>query len=249
MNSTLANGLNLLQVLTDTPVPHSVSELARDSGLPKSHIHRLLQTLVDSAYVEKTDDRRYTIGVGAFRLGHALLRNIPARKLFLPAMLDAVESIRLPLTLTLPFQSQAISIAHVFQDGRIRDTSETLGTLLPVAHSASGKLFLAYETSERINEILPTLSLDGRGPKAHRDTKSLARHLKQIRKYGFSLNDEENGAGRASPAVPIFDPARKVVAGIGLSGTVAEVVDRLPQRLAELNTIAAIQATNMEAAS
>ena len=246
MNSTLMNGLTLLQVLADAPHPHSVSELSRDSGLPKSHIHRLLQTLVESAYVEKTEDRKYRIDVGAFRLGHALLRNIPARTQFLPLMLEAVEHIGLPLTLALPFQSQAISVAHVFQDGRIRNTSETLGTVLPATSSALGKLFLAYEEPSVIEAILPTVFYDASGPNAHRTPDSLRTELEQIRNQGYSLNDEQSGPGKASVGIPILSSQGTLLAGLGASGTREDVVPSLSLRLEQLHSLVQPEAPALE---
>ncbi len=246
MNSTLMNGLTLLQVLADAPHPHSVSELSRNSGLPKSHIHRLLQTLVEHAYVEKTKDRKYRIGVGAFRMGHALLRNIPARNRFLPSMLEAVETIQLPLTLALPFQSQAISVAHVFRDGRIRTTSETLGTVLPATSSALGKLFLAFEEESVVEALLPSLSYHASGPKAHRTPDSLRKELKLIRLQGYSLNDEQSGLGKASVAIPIRDADGSLTAGLGASGNKDELLPTLPERLQQLQDLVTLSSSQPE---
>lgn len=231
------NGLTLLQVLADAPEPHSVSELARSSGLPKSHIHRLLQTLVESAYVEKTEERTYRIGIGAFRLGHALLKNIPARNQFLPMMTEAVASIGLPITLALPFQSQAISVAHVFRDGRIRSTSETLGSVLHVTNSALGKLFLAYEEDLVIENLLPTLSYTSSAPGAYRSPTAFRKELKKIRKQGHSLNNEQSGPGKASVGIPILDGGGNLTAGIGISGTTEDILPRLEERLNQLHRL------------
>lgn len=237
MNSTLTNGLKLLQVLADAPHPHSVSELARDSGLPKSHIHRLLQTLVENHYVMKTDDRRYGIGVGAFRLGHALLKNLPARNRFLPAMQEAVSGIDLPLTLALPFQTQAISVAHVFQDGRIRNTSETLGTVLSAHTTALGKLFLAHHADAERSEAIDLLDLHRGGPKAYRTKESFQEELNRIREQHYSLNNEETGVGRASLGIPVLDEKGNLIAGIGLSGSTDDILPRIPELLALLQSL------------
>ncbi len=237
MNSTLMNGLTLLQVLADAPEPHSVSELARQSGLPKSHIHRLLQTLVESAYVNKTAERKYAIGVGAFRLGHALLRNLPARTLYLPRMLEAVKGMRLPLTLALPFRGEAISVAHVFQDGRIRNNSETLGTLLPASSTALGKLFLAHQEQELQAELLARIPLTSSAPNAYRSAEALAADFPAILEQGFSLNNEHGSAGKASVGIPIFNEQGELEAGVGASGSVDEVLPRLQELLEGLRSI------------
>ncbi|MDF3130251.1 IclR family transcriptional regulator [Kiritimatiellaeota bacterium B1221] len=238
MNSTLVNGLHLLQVLADAPHPHSVSDLSRQTGLPKSHIHRLLQTLVESQYVEKDSDRRYVIGVGAFRLGHALLRDIPMRRMYLPLMVSVVDRCNLPCTLALPFGSQAISVAHVFHDGEIRNSSETLGTVLPARTSALGKLFLSHQPAAALDGILQGLDYSPKGPRCHRNAKSLRTELNRIRSTGVSINNEEGSKGQASIAVPIFKTDGSLWAGIGLSGSVETVLgNHLEQHFQLLQSI------------
>ncbi len=234
MNSTLSNGLYLLQVLADAPHPHSVSELSRNTGLPKSHIHRLLQTLVENQFVEKNADRCYSIGIGAFRLGHALLRDIPMRRLYLPSMVSAVESCKLPLTLALPFGSQAISVAHVFHDGKIRNSSETLGTVLPARFSALGKLFLAHRPKAEIEDLLKKIDYAAKGPRVHRSAKSFRSDLKKIREQGYSINNEESGEGAASLGVPVFEADGTLSAGIGLSGPLDAVLGKQLEKNLEL---------------
>ena len=161
-------------------------------------------------------------------------------------MLEAVEHIGLPLTLALPFQSQAISVAHVFQDGRIRNTSETLGTVLPATSSALGKLFLAYEEPSVIEAILPTVFYDASGPNAHRTPDSLRTELEQIRNQGYSLNDEQSGPGKASVGIPILSSQGTLLAGLGASGTREDVVPSLSLRLEQLHSLVQPEAPALE---
>ncbi|WFB36395.1 IclR family transcriptional regulator [Kiritimatiellota bacterium B12222] len=231
MNSTLENGLHLLKLLADAPQPHSVSELSRETGLPKSHIHRLLQTLVKNQYVEQNTERRYYIGIGALRLGHALLRDIPLRRRFLPAMVEGVKNMGIPITLALPFGSQAISVAYVHHDGEIRSTSETLGTVLPARSSALGKLFLAYQSPQTISKILPTLDYTPKGPHSHLTPESLEADLINIRSQAYSLNNQESGVQSASIAIPVFEDGN-LIAGIGMSGSADDLIgEHLPRHL------------------
>jgi DNA-binding IclR family transcriptional regulator len=248
MNHTLANGLELLLFLADAPRPHGISELAQSLNLPKSHVHRLLQTLVENQYVEKDHKRRYVIGVGALRLGHALLRNIPIRQHALPAMQRAVRRIHLPMTLALPFGSSAITVAYVTHDGQIKQTSETLGGVLSPYASASGKLFLAFMPVKKRDATLKELDYTPMGPNTHRSAASLRKNLITIAKQDYSLNDRENGEESASLAVPIRNVAGNVFACLGLSGHYSEMLPaRLPELLDALHlTVNQIQSNLME---
>ena len=52
MNNTLQNGFRLLEHLSLTAQEHSVTELTEVFALPKSHICRLLKTLIFKARLQ-----------------------------------------------------------------------------------------------------------------------------------------------------------------------------------------------------
>lgn len=199
MNHTLTNGLALLMHLAQSCRPHGVSELSEALSLPKSHVHRLLQTLLDSHYVVKDSRRRYRIGVGALRLGHSLLRDIPIRLSALPVMQRHVAAIGYPLTLALPFGAEAISVAHVSTDGDVRGTVETLGAVLGTCTSASGKLFLAHRPPDEQRTVLASLTFGA--SHAYASVEDLTRDLEAIVQQGHSLNRIQTSI--RSVAVPI----------------------------------------------
>lgn len=243
MNSTLTNGLELLLHLAQSPRPHTIKELAERMGRPHSHVHRLLQTLVEAQYVEKTPDRRYAIGIGALRLGHALLADNPIRRRALPVMKALAERTQLSVTLAMPFGDGAMSVAYVSHDGRIRPFDETLGRVLSPHASASGKLFLAHLPDTQRDATLLRLDLPRHGPHTLTTVDDLRDELADIRDRGYSLNDRENGP-TVSLAVPIHGSDHTVVAALGLSGrddqlTPADrpaLIDALTQTTESLST-------------
>jgi len=234
MNNTLTNGLALLSLVAGTARPHGVTELARMADLPKSHVHRLLQSLVEAKYLEKDAQSRYKISVGALRLGRELLRNLPARRAALPVMMELVREHAIALTLAIPFGVNAISIAYFSHDGQMRDSMESLGSELSAHASASGKLFLAYKSRTELSEILPELDYQQRGPNSHRNARSLRGDLKRIRERGYSVNNREGGTGVVSIAAPIRDNEGEVCAALGASGTVEEFPPARIEAIAEI---------------
>src|SRR5690606_26135492 len=60
MGKTLVKGLHLLERLAASPEPMGITELAADLDLVQSNVHRLLQTLMESGYVQQDAlTRRY----------------------------------------------------------------------------------------------------------------------------------------------------------------------------------------------
>lgn len=80
-SQTLARGINILSTLRDAPEGLSVAELVRALGLPRSILTRLLTTLEEARYVERTGSRSYRLGPELITLGKAVradLRDVAA---------------------------------------------------------------------------------------------------------------------------------------------------------------------------
>lgn len=234
MNKTLTNGLRLLSLIANSNRAFGVTELTHLINLPKSHVHRLLQSLLAAELLDKDKQSRYRISVGALRLGHELLRNIPVRQAALPEMMSLVREQNLNLTLAMPYGHEAISVAHIAHDGQVRGSAESLGSRLSAHTSASGKLFLAYKTREELNDILPLIDFRQTGPNTHLNATSLRKDLKLIRERGYSVNDCENGPHTVSIALPVHNQDGEVFAALGCSGHKRDFSDAVIARTADL---------------
>lgn len=237
MNNTLTNGLSLLSLVANSGRSHGVTELAKMAELPKSHVHRLLQSLVEARYLDKDQQSRYRISVGALRLGRELLRNIPIRRIALPEMMQLVGEVKIALSLAMPFGCEAISIAHISHDGNLRDSMESLGSVLSPHGSASGKLFLAHKPADELRELLPELAFTKHGPNTHTSAESLLADLEIIRTRGYSINNREGGPNVISFAAPIRNQDGEVFAALGASALAEDVpLERVPGLIAILQT-------------
>ncbi len=229
MNNTLSNGLLVLEHLASNAKSYSVSGLARELELPKSHVHRLLQTLVESDYVMQDEKRQYRIGLGSLRMVRSLLLNIPVRTHGYHFVTRLAHKIQMTCTIAMPFGDHAISIAMLTHDGRLRDPISSLGNILYAHRSASGKLFLAYKEAEELERILARLEYDSVTEHTHKDGESLHKDLIEIAQRDCSINNQENGERVISIAVPIRNPEGEVFAGLGVSAFIEEFPEHKQQ--------------------
>ncbi len=63
-----------------------VSELARRLDLGKSTVHRILTTLADDGFVERTADERYRLSIKMYEVGQQVAASIELRELVHPAL-------------------------------------------------------------------------------------------------------------------------------------------------------------------
>lgn len=112
-----------------------------------------------------------------------------------------------------------------------------IGSLAPLHCTALGKAFLAF------GEVADPGPLDAYTAKSITRKAALEAEIVATRKRGYAVDDEEFTQGIRCVAVPIFDPAGKMVAAIGVSGPTARISDI---QLAGLGRIVIEQASNPE---
>jgi DNA-binding IclR family transcriptional regulator len=88
-----AAGAGLLQTLARQPGPVPAAALARDLGLPRSMTYHLLAELIAAGFVvHLPEERRYGLGVTAFEIGSAYLRQEPLARLARPVLARLVDA-------------------------------------------------------------------------------------------------------------------------------------------------------------
>ncbi|MFT5223480.1 MAG: DNA-binding IclR family transcriptional regulator, partial [Glaciecola sp.] len=77
----------ILRHLAEHARPVSAAALARDLGLPRSSTYHLLTALAEARFVTHLpEEGRWALGVGAFELGQAYLRERPLERLARPLL-------------------------------------------------------------------------------------------------------------------------------------------------------------------
>lgn len=227
MNNTLANGLQLLATLSATAEAHSVTELAQSLGLPKSHVHRLLQTLVDTGYAVQDADRRYRIGLEPLAISKALLANHPLRQLARPHLHRLAEATGMDAIVSIVHRGGvALVLAGVYPDGEQRDLATAIGNRLNFPGTATGALFAVTIPDYADPTALP------------------AAERKAIARDGFALKDPTLTTTFNGMAASVRDADGQVIGALGLSAPREVFVPGLPNARQLLRAAAdAISAT------
>ena len=69
---SVAKAIRLLDILTESGQPASLTELYQKTGWPKSTIHGLLSTMRESGLIEQMPNGRYWLGIRLFEYGCAV---------------------------------------------------------------------------------------------------------------------------------------------------------------------------------
>jgi len=210
--------VRILKALGDEEPELGVSELARQLGLKKSTVHRLLNTLQVEGLVEQNPETgKYRLGLEILRLAGTLLRQLEdlqqVARPFLKALAEECEE---TVNLAILAGDGVINVDRIPSPHRVRNIG-WVGRKMPLHCVSAGKVFLAYMPEEEVerflNSKLPRLT-----KYTITDPAELRKELQQVRELGYGVGLEELEEGLNAVAAPIRDYRGKVVAAISVSG-------------------------------
>jgi DNA-binding IclR family transcriptional regulator len=140
-SQTLARGLRILAALRDAPQGMSVADLVRELGLHRPIITRLLATLEDEHYVERSGSREYRLGPELIALGKAVRADL--RELAQTTLRTLAEQLRSTVVLVLRDRDHAVVISVVEPTATDLRLSFRLGSRHALRQGAEGMAILA----------------------------------------------------------------------------------------------------------
>ncbi|MCK2237688.1 MULTISPECIES: IclR family transcriptional regulator [unclassified Crossiella] len=212
----------------DALAEHSrVTDLARATGLPKSTVHRVLQTLAEQGFALPDAHGNYLAGPKVLALaGRVLQRLDPARRAR-PALTGLQAGTGCAVHFAMLFGAELVYVDKVEADKPYRMASR-IGMGLPLHSSAIGKAVLAALPEIELSALLGKLRLEARTPRTASTPAVLRERLTGARSAGFAVDDEENEPGVRCVAAAVRDHTGAVIGGVSVSALVLE------HRLAEL---------------
>lgn len=218
--------LTVLDLLA-AEAPLGLSEIARELGVAKSTLHRILAILDEAGWVVKDTDGRFALGIRALRLGSSstdlpivtAFRTVAAEFLtrhdetIALAVLDGVESLYVALEET----SQPVRlITHV-------------GSKTQAFASASGRVVLASFPPSTVAAMFGGKLLVTPTGRRLNGVAELQAILDEVRERGYAENREETADGLYAASVPIVNDEGVTLAAL----TTAIPVSRItPERQA-----------------
>jgi DNA-binding IclR family transcriptional regulator len=197
----------------------SLAEIVGALDLPRSSTYALLTDMVASRLIEEDSGagaRTYRIGIGAFEVGMAFLRQ---RSLAGEAesIVERVAS-RFDETAHLAVldNTDVVYVAKAESSHAMRVAS-SVGARFPAHATGVGKVLLAQLDLAEFVRLYPGQALPPMTPTTVRDRDRLLEELTEIRRNGFAFDDEESTPGLQCLAVPIRGSDGSGVAALSLS--------------------------------
>ena len=213
--------LSLLQLMgTNERSEWSLDELSRGSCLPKSTVHRLLETLSASGFVEHgVCAGYYRLGLQAAVIGSAALQLRRPAELVQKTVTSVRDRIGETASLIVLSGAHAIPVVRSFSRLPLRWEFAAIPSIFPAHACAGGKTLLAMLSEEEIHRLYAGQPRIRRmTPNTISSLPALLIHLRRIHSAGHAVDDEEFRVGLCGAAVPVPDGSERPRHALSISG-------------------------------
>ena len=212
------HALVVLQLLARHASPLPAAAIARETGIPRSSLYRVLGVLVAQGFATHVrDQQRYGLGIAAFELGSAYTRQQPLRWIAQGSLKRLVEATQEHAHFAMLHGRDVLYVIEERAPARPPLVTE-VGVRLPANLTASGLAMLAAMHRRQVAALFPSRSaFTRRGGGGPASPSELWAALAKARELRYA---EENGwitPGFASVASAVVDHQGHPVGAVAIT--------------------------------
>lgn len=219
--------LQVLTCFTAAESEMSLGRLSAKTGLHKSTLVRILRCLESLGFIRQLPTGRYQLGLKVFELGSVYyVTQLNVERLARPWMERLVDRWGLTANLAVLDEGQIVYIAIVEPKRALR-VQLSVGSRFSAHCTAMGKALLSGLDGEETDAVIARRGLPKYTAFTITDPASLKRQLEEVRKRGYSVDNQESIPNVRCVGVPIRDFRGKAVAAMSLSGSILDLTREL----------------------
>lgn len=213
----LERGLRILAEFSRREPTLTAPELARRLGVPRSTVFRLLVTLENMGFVQRTEDgRAHRLGLAVLRLGFEYLGSLDIIELGRPLLERLRDDTGYAANLVVR-DGREIVYLHRSASRSPFATAVAVGTRLPAHATVLGHVLLGDLALSELRALFPEPCLAGASANTPADVNSLFELVQQARTRGYVLSEGFFEPHISTVAAPVFGESGHVVAALGLT--------------------------------
>ncbi|MEU8153420.1 IclR family transcriptional regulator [Micromonospora sp. NPDC048986] len=212
---SLERGLAVIRAFDGEHPQLTLSEVARRTGLTRAAARRFLLTLVELGYVH-TDGRLFSLRARILELGYAYLSSLSLPEVAQRHMEALVAQVHESCSVSVLDGDEVVYVARV-PTKRIMTVGISVGTRFPAYATSMGRVLLAAQPVEWLDDYLATAQLRPLTRRTVTDPAKLRAVLTKIAVQGYAIVDQELEEGLRSVAAPIHGENGSVIAAVNVS--------------------------------
>ena len=224
---SLRNALDLLEEFKGDRDELGVTELSNRLNLHKNNIFRLLATLETKGYIEQNQaNENYRLGLKSLGLARTFIKQIGLVRPVKPFLKEIVRECH-EMAYVGIIRHNSVVCLDVEESRQAVMVTNHVGSKLPIHCTAIGKAQIAFVSEEEFDKLGILDNMERFTPNTIIDKGDFIKHLKEVAKQGYALDNEEYNLGVRCVGVPLRDYTGRVVGGICVSGPSCRITDEM----------------------
>ncbi|TKG71686.1 IclR family transcriptional regulator [Prauserella endophytica] len=233
---TASRVIRILTAVAESENGLTTRELSDQLGIGRQALYHLLHTLTASGALTRTSANRIVLGLGMVTIARGLERQLSPSE-HLDPLVRKIASMTGETAYAAGWRNGEVHVLAVASGtGPVRAAETPLGYVGHAHARASGKLLLAVARPELREEYFRTHDLDPCTPHTKTSVEDLTAEFEQIKRQGFSLDEEEFAVGLSCVAIPLDASSAPLVAAV--SAPTQHFRENLDRNLEVLQTVA-----------
>lgn len=212
---TLEKGLLVIRCFNEETPARTLADVAKAAGLTRAAARRLVLTLEALGYMER-NDKLFRLSPRVLELGYSYLASQPWWRHAQKTLEDVGREIGCACAIGVLDRDSVAYVAYT-PGGASANVLRSVGTRLPAAATAMGRVLLASLSPENVNHLLAAYPPARLTPFTLTCPETIAQDLDRVRTQGFSAVYQQLEVGLFSIGVPIVDRAGHVIAAMSAS--------------------------------
>jgi IclR family pca regulon transcriptional regulator len=213
--TSLARGLAVIQAFSQRRHHLTISQVSTSTGLSRAAVRRCLYTLTKLGFAGSDDNRHFFLRARILALGHSYISSMPLATAAQPVLEHVSHLLHESCSIAALDGLEIVYIARA-NVTRIMSIDLGVGSRLPAFCTSMGRAILANLPPGELESYMSRAQFKRFTERTIVNPAKLTQALRQVRRDGYSIIDQELEHGLRSMAVPIQNASGKVVAALNI---------------------------------
>jgi DNA-binding IclR family transcriptional regulator len=234
-NRSLERGILVLRAFRPGSDLLGNGELAERTGLSRSTVSRLTQTLVGTGMLEHDAARRaYRLAAPVLSLAHAMRSCSVVLEVAAPLMRTVAAKLHVNVGLAMPDQRDMVYLESVRYNSKVSLRTVVVGQRIPIELTSLGRAYLAVADEAQQRALLDQFKARQRSD-WQRIEREIAEATASVRRHGFcAASWQPTVVALATPIVIENRPVHVLNISVSTLASVESVIDELGKPLLDL---------------
>jgi DNA-binding IclR family transcriptional regulator len=194
-----------------------LQEIADCLNLDKSTVYRFVTKMSKYKFVEREPEtKKYMLGLRFLNISSRIIERLDIKEKSKESLDNLSEITQETIHLGMLWGNEIMYIDKKESNNPIRMYSQ-VGKTIPIYCTAMGKVILAFQDAEKIEQIINSITFKRNTPNTIVNKEGLLNEIAAVRENGFAIDKEEHENGITCIAASIRDYTQEVIAAISIT--------------------------------